>query len=420
MNVRPIFFLAILSMAKFAIAQTTQPADSLPWPEANEIIARVKPPTFSNEKFSVEDYGAVGDGKTDCTDAFNNAIKDASTSGGGHVIVPAGTYVTGAIELLSNVDLHLDGATILFSSDSDKYPISITRYQGVDLMNSSPLIHAVDQTNIAVTGNGILDGANTGRWNKDAKGAFNLLQQMARDGKPIAERQFGPSNSLRTTLLEPYHCTNVLIQGITIRHSHFWQIHPCLCTNVTVDGVTTESTVSQTDGCDPESCKDMVIKNCNLGAGDDCIAIKSGRNPDSQRIHQPSSDIVIMDDRFHGPWGMITCGSEQTEGIEHVYGYNLSTINNFEDARHHTGVDLLLYLKTNTTRGGFIRDIHLARITGKFNKAIVSATLAYGGTKTEAQGDLPADRLPDVSDISISDVAARSIARTIKPARKSE
>ncbi|HUB27722.1 MAG TPA: glycosyl hydrolase family 28 protein [Tepidisphaeraceae bacterium] len=392
--------LAALLASCAPSAPPSQPraaAIQLPWARANEIVARVQPPKFPDARFSVLDFGAVADGKTDNSDAFARAIAAASHAGGGHVIVPPGKYACGAIELLSNIDLHLDGATILFSSDSSKYPISITRYQGIDLMNRSPLIHAVDQTNVAITGNGILDGAATAKWNKDGKGNFNILQQMARDGVPIAQRLFGADRPLRTTFIEPYHCTSVLIQGVTIRNSRFWQMHPCLCTNVLVDGVTTQSTTSQTDGCDPESCQDVVIRDCLLGAGDDCIAIKAGRNPDSQRIHRPCSDIVVMDDRFHGPWGMITCGSEVTEGIEHVYGYHLSTVNNIEDVRHQTGAYMVLYLKTNTTRGGFIRDVHLDDITGKFNRDIVLATLAYSGDK-------PGRAKPDVSDISISHI----------------
>jgi polygalacturonase len=376
-----------------ATTTTTQ----LPWARANEIIARVQPPKFPDARFSVLDYGAVADGTTDNTDAFAKAIAAAAHDGGGYVDVPPGNYVCGAIRLLSNVDLHLNGATILFTGDASKYPLSITRYQGIDLMNRSPLIHAVDQTNIAVTGNGILDGAATAKWNKDGKGNFAILQQMARDGVPIAQRVFGAVHPLRTTLLEPYHCTNVFIQGITIRNSHFWQMHPCLCTNVLVDGVTTQSTTSQTDGCDPESCQDVVIENCLLGAGDDCIAIKAGRNPDSQRIHQPCSDLVVMNDRFHGTWGMLTCGSEVTEGVEHVYGFHLATVNNIEDVRHQTGAYMVLYLKTNTTRGGFIRDVHLDDITGKFNRDIVLATMAYSGDK-------PGKAKPDISDISISHI----------------
>ncbi len=371
----------------------------LPWPAANDILSRIKPPTFPDKTFSVRKYGAAGDGKTDDTAAIANAINACADAGGGHVLIPAGEYLTGAIELLSNVDLHLDGATLTFSDDPDEYPMTITRYQGIDLKNFSPLIHAVNQTNIAITGSGILDGALTAKWNRDGKGNFALLGKMAAADTPIADRKFGPDRPLRTTFIEPYNCTNVLIQGVTIRNSHFWQQHPTLCTNVIIDGVTTESTTSQTDGCDPESCDGVVIKNCMLGAGDDCIAIKAGRNPDSQRVHRPSENIVIINSKFHGPWGLITCGSEQSEGIQHVFAYNLSTVDDIKDVRGDTGVRYLLYMKTNTARGGFIRDIHIDNVTGKFNKAIAYGIMNYG----KETGKLS----PQVTDISLNNVKAQ-------------
>jgi polygalacturonase len=387
-------------MAAVALLAISAGAADLPWPAANDILARVKPPTFPDKNFSVRGYGAVGDGKTDDTDAIAKAIKACFDAGGGHVVLSKGQYLTGAIQLLSNVDLHLDGATLRFSGDASEYPLMITRYQGIDLMNYSPLIHAVDQQNIAITGDGVIDGSLTSKWNRDGKGNFALLEKMAADGVAIADRKFGPEHPLRTTFVEPYNCTNVLIQGVTIQNSRFWQQHPVLCTNVIVDGVTTQSTTSQTDGCDPESCDGVVIENCTLGAGDDCIAIKSGRNPDSQRVHRPSKNIVVVNSKFHGPWGLITCGSEQTEGIEHVFAYNLSTINTIQDVRGDTGVRDLLYMKTNTARGGFIRDIHLDTITGKFNRAVVYGIMNYG-KKT-------GDQTPQVTDITISNLKGES------------
>jgi polygalacturonase len=410
MKKRILLLAALLSVMPLAhsncrVSGQTNPSTQpiLPWPLANEILARVRPPNFPDKNFPVTDYGAVGDGKTDNTEAFRAAINTCVAAGGGHVVVPKGTFVTGAILLHSNVDLHLAGATILFSGDVKKYPQMITRYQGIDLMNCSPAIHAVDQTNIAITGDGTLDGSLM-TWNHDTRtpSSWLALQKMAHDGVPIAERKFGsPGNSIRTTLVEPYHCTNVLIQGITIRKSHFWQTHPCLCTNVTVDGITTTSTSSQTDGCDPESCRDVVIENCTLGAGDDDIAIKAGRNPDSQRVHEPCENLVIMHSRFHGPWGLVTCGSEQTEGIQHVFVYDCSTIESAPDAHHQTGCAIALYLKTSPERGGFIRDIHLDKVSGKFYRAILEGTMNYDKESSMNVGH----PLPEVGDITLSHVS---------------
>ena len=391
-------WLAMMSSVGCTISPAQAASDVLPWPEAAAIVAHVKLPSIPDKTFRAADYGINGDGKTDNTEAFARGIDAVSAAGGGHLIVGQGNYVTGAIRLKSHVDLQLgSGAVIEFCADVTEYPIELTRYQGIDLINTSPLIGAIGQTDFSITGKGVLDATATGKWNWDGEGNWDVLVEMGDSGTPIEDRKFGPERPLRTACLEPNNCTNVLIQGITIRGSHFWQIHPLLCDNLTVDGVITESTGSQTDGCDPESCSNVVIKNCTLGAGDDCIAIKSGRNPDSQRVHKPSEKIVIMNCRFHGTRGMITCGSEQTEGIQHVYAYNLSTIDNIPDVRHGTGIRNALFFKTNAKRGGYIRDIHLDTIIGKFNGAVVEGTLNYSGN-----GEEPGTNYPIVRDIYLS------------------
>lgn len=357
--------------------QATGASSSLPWPAANAILARVAPPVFPNKNYPITSYGANGDGTTDNTAVFQQAITDCSQNGGGFVTVPAGTFLTGAIRLLSNVNLHLaEGATILFSADVRKYPPVLTRYQGIELINSSPMVYAYGQTNIAVTGKGTLDGSLTRLWNT-GEVDWGSLQEMAESEVPVTQRVFGPGNpySLRTTFLEPYSCTNVLIQGITIKNAHFWQIHPTLCSNVLIDSVTTESTAGNTDGCDPESCTNVVIKNCSFSAGDDCIAIKAGRGADGRRLHTPSKNIVIMHCKFQGPWGMVACGSEESGGIQHVFGYDLSTIG--------ASVKYVLFLKANPQRGGFVQDINLDTVNASnVTGAVLFATLSYEGVSS--------------------------------------
>jgi len=393
-----------MSLLGCAISPARAASEALPWPEAADIVAHIKLPSIPDKTFHAADYGIDGDGKTDNTEAFAKAIDAISAAGGGHLIVGPGNYVTGAIRLKSHVDLHLDsGAVIEFSADVTKYPMELTRYQGIDLMNTSPLIGAIGQTDFSITGTGVLDATATSKWNKDGAGNWYTLVEMGDSGTPIEDRKFGPARPLRTTCLEPNNCTNVLIQGITILGSKFWQIHPLLCDNLTVDGVSAEGRESNSDGCDPESCSNVVIKNCTLAAGDDCIAIKSGRNPDSQRVHKPSEKIVIMNCRFHGSRGMIACGSEQTEGIQHVYAFNLSTFDNIPDTRPGTGVRNALYLKTNSKRGGFIKDIHLDMITGKFNGAVVDGLLDYSGNGFETGTNYPI-----VRDIYLSHITGTS------------
>jgi len=372
--------------------RTSRAVPVLPWPAANDIVAATRMPTFPSTTFDVTaaPFNANPNGTTDNTAAFARAISACNAAGGGHVIVPAGTYLTGAIYLKSNVDLHLEtGATLRFSGDVTKFPTVLTRYEGIECMNHSPMIYAHGEHNIALTGSGVLDAAGTSPWNVGSERTF--LESLVAKGVPPAQRVVpGSGHFMRSTFVEPYACDTVLIQGVSLHNSRFWQLHPTLCTNVTIDGVTTSATNSNTDGCDPESCDHVVINNCTLGAGDDNISIKSGRDADGRRINMPSQNIVIVSSRFTGPWGAIALGSEQTGGIQNVYAFGC--------VADHTRY--VLYVKSNTQRGGFSRNINLDSITGRNQKgawAFVTTTYngqtgsnppAFGGfTITNSTGD---------------------------------
>ena len=346
--------------------------DELPWPEARAIVAETTVPAFHARTVNVRDHGAIADGSTDNTDAFAKAINAVNAAGGGTVIVPAGTYVTGAIYLKSNVNLRLAGATLRFSSDASRFPTVRTRYEGIECMNRSPMIYAINQTNIAVTGSGTLDAGGTSSWNKGSDRRF--LESLISKGVTDPRKRVvpGSGHSMRSTFIEPYSCDRVLIQGVTLKNPMFWQLHPTLCTNVIVDGVTTDPSTahSNTDGCDPESCKNMVIRNCTLGAHDDNIAIKSGRDADGRRVNVPTENLVVYNCLMNGNWGAITCGSEQTGGIRNVYAYKCDV----------TGATkFALYVKSNTLRGGFSQNINLDSFQGNFDRSFVFVTTTYNG-----------------------------------------
>jgi polygalacturonase len=203
------------------------------------------------------------------------------------------------------VDLHLAaGATLRFSADPAAYlPVVFTRWEGVECMNFMPLIYAWEQTDIAVTGPGTLDGsAAPDRWwdwarhdsgRTPASAADSrALDAQAAAGVPVAERRFGGGHHLRPNFIQPYRCRNVLIEGVSIVRSPMWEINPVLCTNVIVRGVTIDSLGPNNDGCDPESCRDVLIEGCAFTTGDDCIAIKSGRNADGRRVGVPAENLV--------------------------------------------------------------------------------------------------------------------------------
>jgi polygalacturonase len=345
-------------------------AGDLPWPEANAIVAAVHAPAFPEARFPLTDHGAVADGKTDNTDAFARAIAACHQAGGGHVVVPAGNYLTGAITLLDNVDLHLEmGATITFGADASKFPTVLTRYQGIEVMTTSPGIYAHGCKNVGVTGAGVLDGTATQAWNTDAGAGWTKLQAWGKSGTPVAQRVLSGGDHVRVAMVEPYSCENVVIQGVTMRGSPFWTLHPTLSKNVLVDGVSIETTLHNADGCDPESCSNVVIQNATFAVADDCVAMKSGRNEDGHRLATPTENVVVMHSRFRSSYGMITVGSEESGGVHHVYAYDLQT----------TGpVKYVLWIKSNRERGGDLSDIHVDTVKASgVTASVVWATLNY-------------------------------------------
>jgi len=362
------------------------PAD--PWVELPRILARIKPPSFPSRTFDVTKYGAVGDNAKDNTEAFKSAIAACTNAGGGRVIVPAGEFVTGAIELKSRVDLHLDSkATIRFTRDQSKYPMVFTRWEGMELMNFSPFIYAFEQRDIAITGDGTIDGncdcehwwpwkgrTNCG-WKKgdpDQDADRNNLLAMVERGVPVNERVFGPGHYLRPQFIQPYRSQNVLIEGVKLLNAPMWQVHPVLCTNVTIKDlyVQVSSLGPNTDGCDPESCKDVLITNCYFDTGDDCIAIKAGRNADGRRLHTPSENIVIQKCRMKNGHGGITIGSEISGGVRNVFAEDCTL--------DSPQLDFAVRLKNNAMRGGLLENIYVRNLdVGQVAKAAVTIDFYY-------------------------------------------
>jgi polygalacturonase len=369
-----------------AFSTTLFPGDAATdsWAQVPSILKRIKPPVFSQRDFSITHFGAAGNGKTDCTDAFRQAIAACNQAGGGRVVVPAGEFSTGAIQLKSNVNLHVaKGGTIKFSRDPQAYlPLVFTRWEGMELMNYSPFIYAFEQANVAITGEGVIDGnADCEHWwpwkgrpqcgwkkgDPDQSKARALLYDYVAKATPVRARLFGDGSYLRPQFIQPYRCQNVLIEGVTLRNSPMWQLHPVLCTNVTIRGVRIEREANvgsqsgpNCDGCDPESCTDVLIEDCYFATGDDCIAIKSGRNDDGRRIAVPSQNIIIRRCQMEDGHGGITLGSEISGGVRNVFGMNCKL--------NSPRLDHALRFKNNAMRGGvlenlFFRDITVGEVT---------------------------------------------------------
>jgi polygalacturonase len=370
---------------------------------ADRIVAGVRRPRIPPLSVPVTAFGAVGDGNTDCTTAFRRAIAWVHALGGGHVVVPPGTFATGPIHLLSHVDLHLaKGSRIAFSTDPNAYlPAVFTRWQGIEFMGYSPLIYAFGQHDIAVTGEGTLDGqastANWWAWKPLGDQDFPTLEASANAGVPVTERAFATGFHFRPPLLQPYRCDRVLIEGVTVVNTPFWQLNPVLSTNVTVSGVTVDSAGPNNDGCDPECCDGVVITGCSFNTGDDCIAIKSGRNTDGRRVNVPCQNIVIQRSTFANGHGGVTIGSEMTGGVQQVYARDLTMNSPTLQSGHR--------IKTNSVRGGTVRDIHVRRVTaGTIGGPMLLIDYNYGEGNT---GTFP----PTVTDIDLADWTVQSCAQ---------
>ena len=357
-----------------------------PWRHAQDISRSVTSPRFPARRMAITDYGAVGDGATKNTEAFAKTIKSCANAGGGHVVVPAGRYLTGPIHLASNINLHVEeGAVILFSTDPADYPLAYTRYEGVELWNYSPLIYARGAQNVAVTGAGLLDGqASNDHWwpwcgaerfgweegigsqSADRRALFH----MAEEGVPVEDRVFGRGHYLRPSFIEFYDCDNALVEGVRVHNSPCWNIHPVMSRNVIVRNVSVLGHGPNNDGCNPESVDGMLIEGCTFDTGDDCIAIKSGRNADGRRIATPAKNILIRNCTMKAGHGGVVIGSEISGGVHHVFAENC----------YMNSPDLwyALRFKNNAMRGGVVEDIHIRDIeVGQVGRAAITCDFNY-------------------------------------------
>lgn len=361
------------------------------WKKADEVVKSITRPVFPDKQYDIRDFGAQ-EGVL-ATEAINKAIDSCHEAGGGMVVIPAGEYLTGPIVLKSNVNLHIaEGAVLKFSNDPKDYtPFVLSRWEGLDCYNYKPLIYAYEQENIAVTGQGVLDGqADETHWwpwkgkkeygwkegmlsqfyRPDGIGGRDKLEQMEKNKVAIEERQMEEDDCLRPPFIQPYKCQNVLIEGIKIVRAPFWLIHPLLCENVTVSGVTMDSHGPNNDGCDPESCKNVLIENCYFNTGDDCIAIKSGRDNDGRAWNIPSENIVIRNNIMKDGHGGVVIGSEISGNCRNVWAENCKM--------DSPNLDRVVRIKSNARRGGVIENLYVRNIeVGECAEAVFRIEMKY-------------------------------------------
>ena len=392
-----------------------------PWTEVPAILARIPARAFPSRDHVVTDYGAVGDGRTDDHAALVHAITACAAGGGGRVVVPPGDYLTGPLHLRSHINLHVcAGATLRFTTDSCRYlPQVLTRWEGMECMGLSPLIYACEQEHVAITGGGVLDGqAGPGRWwnwagpwegtrstgwtpgQPHQAVARDRLKHWAESGIPVRQRIFTEQDLLRPMFIQFYHCHDVLVEGITLRNSPMWGIHPVLCRAVTVRRVQIDSHGPNNDGCVADSCCDVLIEDCLLDTGDDCVAVKSGRNQEGLQGNVPAEDIVIRGCRMLNGHGGVAIGSEISGSVRRVFVERCVM-----DSPH---LDLAFRIKANSTRGGVVEQIYLRDLEVRgVRDAAVQIDLLY------AQAEEQGNRLPRVREIVIERLACAQSGRAV-------
>ena len=399
-------------MMLFAIVALGIQANS--WDDAlyRQIEQSIQAPKLTDKVFLITKYGAA----TDATAAANQeviqkAIDKCSKKGGGRVVVPAGcTFLTGAIELKSGVNLEVqEGAVLLFAFEPQLYPIVETSWEGLDCYNLSPCIYAFKAQDIAITGKGTINGGGSNDtwwpWCGSARfgwkegmvaqklGARPRLLKNGEDGvpmrdeqgQPTKERTFGPEDGLRPQLICFNECQRMLIEDVTLLDSPFWVIHSLKSQDIIVRRVHINNDGPNGDGCDPESCDRVLIEDCFFNTGDDCIAIKSGRNRDGRERAMPSQNIIVRHCEMKNGHGGIVIGSEISGGARNIFAHDC--------VMDSPALERVLRIKTNSCRGGIIENIYMRDVkVGTCREAVLKINLDYEHNEVCCRGFYPTVR----------------------------
>ncbi|GAB2535076.1 glycoside hydrolase family 28 protein [Spirosoma aerophilum] len=353
-------------------------------------LPKVPTPTFRKDTISIRKLGAVADGLTLNTVAINKAIDQCSQAGGGVVLIPHGLWLTGPVTLKSNVNLHLEkGALLQFTNRREVYPLVSTTWEGEEAIRNQAPISGVGLQHIAITGEGILDGAGevwrmvkkgkltADQWKKlvASGGVLNdkqdtwypTAQSLKGAGEPIKAGQpmayyEGIKDFLRPNMLSLTRCKGILLEGVTFQNSPAWCLHPLLCEDITLRRVTVKNPwyAQNGDGLDLESCRNGLVDDCTFDVGDDGICIKSGRDEQGRKRGVPTENITVRNSRVYHAHGGFVIGSEMSGGVKNLYVSNCTFM----------GTDVGLRFKTARGRGGvveniFVDGINMTNIAGE-------------------------------------------------------
>lgn len=378
MNFKCFIFL-LISCVSFA--QNSE----FPTAKVDSIVNRIQLPVFPAYQINVTKLGAKGDSVTNNKAAFDKAMALCKKNNGGTIIVPKGIYkINGPIHFVSNVNLKIEkGAKIKFSDNPQDYlPMVLTSWEGTILYNYSPLIYAYECNNIAITGEGTIDGEGGKTWKtfkaKEGKGK-DLSREMNHNNAALQDRKFGEGYFLRPQMIQFFKCKNILVENVRIENSPFWCLHLLKSESITVRGVSYKSLNYNNDGIDPEYAKDVLIENVTFDNGDDNVAIKAGRDHEGRaNSATPSENIVIRNCNFKGLHGVVL-GSEMSAGIQNVYVENCETVGYLKRG---------IYIKTNADRGGFIKNIFVRNIQLDEVEDCLYMTANYHGEGHGYQSDI--------------------------------
>ena len=381
------------------------------WDEAQykQIEQSIRVPQFADKDYVITKFGAKPDATAEKNQkAIQKAIDQCSKKGGGHVVVPTGqTFLTGAITLKDGVNLHVEeGAVLEFAFQPELYPIVETSWEGLECFNLSPCIYAFGVKDIAVTGKGTIDGGGSNDtwwpWNGNPRfgwkegmisqrgGSRARLLKNGEDGIPMynekgersPERIFTAEDGLRPQLVSFNKCEGILLEDITLLRSPFWVIHPLHSTDITVRRVKMINDGPNGDGCDPECCDRVLIEDCFFNTGDDCIAIKSGRNRDGRERNMPSKNIIIRNCEMKNGHGGVVVGSEISGGCQNVYAHDC--------VMDSPELERVLRIKTNSCRGGIIENINMRNIkVGVCKESVLKINLDYEHNEICCRGYYP-------------------------------
>ena len=438
-----------LMLAAVAVALGTQAqnpykkyTDGLPFK-----MAEVSAPVFPKTEVNLRSYGADGTGRKLSTDAFAKAIDALSAKGGGRLVVPQGVWLTGPIVLKSNVNLHLEaGAVIQFAADETLYPVVKTSFEGLDTRRCQSPISANGQTNIAITGQGIIDGngqywrplkrskVTDSHWKRvmasggiETKKGYWVPNQAYADAEKNATMNVPTAKTdeewnamrrfLRPVMVSLVDCKKVLLQGVIFQNSPAWNLHPLMCEDIIVDNVLVRnpSYAQNGDGIDLESCRNALIVNSRFDAGDDGICLKSGKDADGRRRGRPCENVVVDGCTVFAGHGGFVVGSEMSGGVRNIKVKHCQFV----------GTDVGLRFKSTRGRGGIVEHIYIDSLSmDDIQSDALTFDMYYGGksvAESIADGDKPDstsahpvdETTPVFRDINISNVVCSGSGRSL-------